>query len=91
MAAPPTRLPGVRRPTMPGCQSRTRWCFVDRGACHFSEKQTIAAKLGAAALIIADNVDEERMGGTLGQDTDVTIPVVSISKADGARLRDAPR
>lgn len=30
------------------------------------------------------------MGGTLGQDTDVTIPVVSISKADGARLRDAP-
>ena len=34
-------------------------------------------------LIIADNVDEEKMGGTLGQDNDVTIPVVSISKADG--------
>jgi Zn-dependent M28 family amino/carboxypeptidase len=64
--------------------------LVDRGSCHFAEKEAIAAKLGAAALIIADNVDEERMGGTLGQDNSVTIPVVSISKADGARLRGAP-
>jgi Zn-dependent M28 family amino/carboxypeptidase len=64
--------------------------LVDRGSCHFSEKEAIAAKLGALALIIADNVDEEKMGGTLGQDIDVAIPVVSISKADGARLRAQP-
>ena len=27
------------------------------------------------------------MGGTLGENTDVKIPVVSVSKADGAALR----
>jgi Zn-dependent M28 family amino/carboxypeptidase len=64
--------------------------LVDRGSCQFSVKASIAAKLGAVALIIADNVDEEKMGGTLGQDTDVIIPVVSVSKADGAKLRAAP-
>ena len=64
--------------------------LVDRGSCPFSEKQAIAAKLGAVAMVVANNVDEEKMGGTLGPDTEVTIPVISVSKADGARLRAAP-
>jgi Zn-dependent M28 family amino/carboxypeptidase len=34
-----------------------------------------------------DNVVEERMGGTLGENTDVKIPVVSVTKPDGATLR----
>jgi Zn-dependent M28 family amino/carboxypeptidase len=38
-------------------------------------------------MVIADNVVEERMGGTLGETTDVKIPVVSVTKADGALLR----
>ena len=42
-------------------------------------------------MIVANNVDEEHMGGTLGEDTDVKIPVVSVTKADGARLRAAAR
>jgi Zn-dependent M28 family amino/carboxypeptidase len=37
-------------------------------------------------MIVADNVVEEQMGGTLGENTDVKIPVVSVSKADGAAL-----
>jgi Zn-dependent M28 family amino/carboxypeptidase len=61
--------------------------LVDRGTCPFSQKEDAAVRRGAVAMIIADNVLEERMGGTLGENTDVKIPVVNVSKADGARLR----
>jgi Zn-dependent M28 family amino/carboxypeptidase len=61
--------------------------LVDRGACQFAVKEQAAVERGAVALVIADNVDEEQMGGTLGTQTDVKIPVVSVSKVDGARLR----
>ncbi|MCV7248431.1 M20/M25/M40 family metallo-hydrolase [Mycobacterium koreense] len=62
--------------------------LVDRGSCPFSEKEAAAAARGAKALIVADNVDEEKMGGTLGPDADVKLPVVSITKAQGAKLRE---
>lgn len=88
--APIEETPGCAPSDYSGLPVKGAVVLVDRGSCHFSEKQTIAAKLGAVALIIANNVDEEKMGGTLGQDTGVTIPVVSISKADGARVRAAP-
>ena len=90
VAAPADETPGCAPADYNGLPVRGAVVLVDRGSCHFSEKQTIAAKLGAVALIIADNADEAKMGGTLGQDTVVKIPVVSVSKADGARLRRAP-
>jgi Zn-dependent M28 family amino/carboxypeptidase len=61
--------------------------LVDRGTCPFSQKEDAVVRRGAVAMIIADNVAEERMSGTLGENTDVKIPVVSVSQADGARLR----
>jgi Zn-dependent M28 family amino/carboxypeptidase len=61
--------------------------LVDRGSCPFSQKQAAAVQRGAVAMIVADNVVEERMGGTLGENTDVKIPVVSVTKPDGAQLR----
>jgi Zn-dependent M28 family amino/carboxypeptidase len=64
--------------------------LVDRGSCQFSAKEAAAAERGATAVIVADNVDEDQMGGTLGEKTDVKIPVISVSKADGARLRSQP-
>jgi Zn-dependent M28 family amino/carboxypeptidase len=65
--------------------------LVDRGACPFGDKQTVAAERGAVALIVANNVDGDDLGGgTLGERTEVKIPVVSISKADGTRLRGNP-
>lgn len=65
--------------------------LVSRGECQFGAKLAAAQERGAVALIIADNIDEEKMGGTLGQDNrDVKIPVVSVSKADGATLRGRP-
>jgi Zn-dependent M28 family amino/carboxypeptidase len=64
--------------------------LVDRGKCPFGDKQFVAAERGAVALIVANNEDGDEMGGTLGAKTDVKIPVISVTKATGARLRAAP-
>lgn len=64
--------------------------LVDRGTCPFSEKEDAVVQRGAVALIVADNVDEKQMGGTLGEKTDVKIPVVSITRSAGSQLRDKP-
>ena len=64
--------------------------LVDRGKCQFGVKQAAAAERGAVALIVANNEDGDEMGGTLGEKTDVKIPVISVTKATGARLRAAP-
>jgi Zn-dependent M28 family amino/carboxypeptidase len=64
--------------------------LVDRGKCPFGVKQTVAAERGAVALIVVNNEDGDEMGGTLGGETDVKIPVISVTKAAGERLRAAP-
>src|ERR1700744_1516977 len=63
--------------------------LVDRGICPFAQKAGAAAQHGALAVVVADNVVEEQMGGTLGESTDVKIPVVGVTKPDGALLRAA--
>ncbi|MCV7014756.1 M20/M25/M40 family metallo-hydrolase [Mycolicibacterium madagascariense] len=92
------RLVPARGGPRPGCASADydgldvtgAVVLVDRGACPFGDKQTVAAERGAVALIVANDVDGELRGATLGEDTDVTIPAVGITKADGARLRANP-
>jgi len=42
------------------------------------------------AMIIADNADEQQMGGTLGPATEVKIPVLSVTKSAGVQLRGQP-
>lgn len=64
--------------------------LVDRGTCPFSEKESAAAERGAVALIVANNEEGDEMGGTLGERTEVQIPVISITKASGDRLRTDP-
>jgi Zn-dependent M28 family amino/carboxypeptidase len=64
--------------------------LVDRGECPFGIKQRIAAERGAVALVVVNNVDGEVVSGTLGDDTEVKIPAVSVTKAVGGELRDAP-
>ncbi|MFG1933150.1 M28 family metallopeptidase [Mycobacterium sp. NPDC048908] len=64
--------------------------LVDRGKCQFGVKQAVAAERGAVALIVANNEDGDQMGGTLGATSDVKIPVISVTKAAGQRLRDTP-
>jgi len=90
VAAPAEETPGCVPADYSGLPVKGAVVLVDRGSCPFSEKQSIAATLGAVALVVADNVDEESMPATLGESTDVKIPVVGVSKADGARLRATP-
>lgn len=90
VAAPAEETPGCVPADYEGLPVKGAVVLVDRGSCPFREKEAIAARLGAVAMIVANNVDEGMPQGTLGENTDVKIPVVGISKADGARLRAAP-
>ncbi len=90
VAAPAEETPGCAAPDYDGLPVAGAVVLVDRGSCQFAIKQAIAAERGAVAMIVADNVDEKHMGATLGADTDVKIPVVGVTKAEGARLRGAP-
>ena len=60
--------------------------LVDRGACTFEDKAFRAQSAGAIAMVVADNGP----GGLInpsGTRTDVTIPILFISQADGQALR----
>ena len=81
--------PGCSASDYDGLPAKGAIVLVDRGKCQFKDKGAIAVERGAVAMIIADNVDEEKMGGTLGEDTGVKIPVVSVTKSAGAKLRAA--
>lgn len=90
VAVPAEETPGCAPSDYEGLSVKDAVVLVDRGGCPFSEKQAIAAKLGALALVVANNSDEENLGATLGETTAVAIPVVSVSKSDGERLRAKP-
>ena len=61
--------------------------LVNRGTCRFEVKQAVAAQRGAVAMIVADNVEQTEMVGTLSARTDIALPVVSVSKVAAAGLR----
>ncbi len=89
----PARLseaPGCAKQDFEGLPMDGAIALVDRGVCPFTQKVAHAAAAGAVGVVIANNVDEERMGGTLGEQNDVAIPVVSVNRADGERLRAEP-
>lgn len=79
----------------PGCESTDyeslpiagAVVLVDRGGCYLSDKAAAAAGRGAIGLIIANDVEETAFSGALVEDDRVTIPVTSVGRAEGARLR----
>jgi hypothetical protein len=62
--------------------------LIDRGLCTFTAKAVAAQAAGAIAVVIANNAagPAPGLGGT---DPTITIPVVSVSQADGAQLKVA--
>ncbi|MCT7658644.1 M28 family metallopeptidase [Mycobacterium deserti] len=82
--------PGCTASDYDGLPVQRAVVLVDRGKCPFTEKLAAATERGAVALVVANNEDGDRFGGTLGEETDVKIPVVTITKAAGERLRSAP-
>ncbi|MBM3726145.1 MAG: hypothetical protein FJW40_12045 [Acidobacteria bacterium] len=65
--------------------------LVDRGTCSFSTKAAFVQAAGAVALVIANNVAGSPPPSLGGSDPSITIPVVSITQADGGTLRIALR
>lgn len=90
VAAPADDTPGCSPEDYDGLAVKGAVVLVDRGSCRFTEKLAIAAKLGAVAMIVANNVDEEFMPGSLMEDNSVTVPMVSVTKSAGALLRANP-
>jgi Zn-dependent M28 family amino/carboxypeptidase len=82
--------PGCTASDYDGLPVKGALVLVDRGSCQFTQKQAAAAERGAIALIVANSEDNDEMGGTLGEDSNPKIPVISITKASGDRLRAAP-
>jgi PA domain len=62
--------------------------LIDRGSCSFAEKAKNAQNAGAVGVVIANNAagPAPALGGA---DPTVTIPVVSVSQADGVTLKAA--
>ncbi|OMC53773.1 amidohydrolase [Mycobacterium sp. IS-836] len=90
VAAPTGDAAGCKASDFDGLAVHGAVVLVDRGTCPFAQKEDAAAQRGAVAMIVADNVDEQQMGGTLGADTDVKIPVIGVSKSVGVQLRVQP-
>ncbi|GAB3818310.1 hypothetical protein GCM10028820_20380 [Tessaracoccus terricola] len=61
---------------------------TSRGTCTFHEKAVVAQNAGASALIIANN-DAGYINATVEGETEITIPVVTVTQAEGALLQAA--
>lgn len=61
---------------------------IDRGTCGFAVKAKNAQNAGAIGVIIANNA-AGAAPGLGGSDPTVTIPTISVSQADGVKLRAA--
>lgn len=90
VAAPTGDSLGCKASDFDGLAVQGAVVLVDRGTCPFAQKEDAAAQRGAVAMIVADNVDEQQLGGTLGANTDVKIPVVGVTKSAGVQLRAQP-
>lgn len=63
--------------------------LVDRGTCTFVAKALACQAAGAVGVIIANNAVGSPPPGLGGTDPTITIPVVSVTQADGVVLRAA--
>lgn len=60
--------------------------LVQRGSCTFVSKAFHAQNAGAIAVIIFNNVEETLPGMTGGLDSNIVIPVIGISLAEGESI-----
>ncbi|WP_137144217.1 M28 family peptidase [Mycolicibacterium sp. CR10] len=87
VAAPADDDPGCTASDYDGLDVAGAVVLVDRGACFLFEKAVAATERGAVALVVANDVEEEAFSGGMSEEDAITIPVLSVTKADGARLR----
>ena len=70
-----------------GAQIAGNIALMDRGSCTFVSQALTAQNEGAIAVIIVDNSGGSAPPSLGGSDPTVTIPVVSVTTADGALLK----
>ena len=85
--SPGTRHLGCTARDYNGVEVAGAVVLVDRGDCLLADKATAATERGAIALVVANDVEEKVFSGGMDESDEIEIPVVSVSKADGARLR----
>ncbi|SMQ96412.1 serine protease [Xanthomonas fragariae] len=62
--------------------------IIDRGSCAYAIKVKNAQLNGAVGVIVANNAaGVQTMGNTTPPVTDITIPAIMVSQADGVRLK----
>nr|WP_296773050.1 M28 family peptidase [Rhodococcus sp. (in: high G+C Gram-positive bacteria)] len=90
VAAPKDDSPGCEATDYDGLDLAGAIVVVDRGVCPFGAKQTVAADLGAVAVIVVNNEPGPLDGGTLGDPEGAKIPTGGVSQEDGAAVAAAP-
>ncbi len=70
-----------------GAQIAGKIALVDRGTCTFTVKVKNCQNAGAIGVIVVNNVAGSYPPGMAGTDPTITIPAVSVSKADGDTLK----
>lgn len=88
MAQPPGNREGCTAATFAGFPAGAV-ALVKRGTCNASAKAQIAQAAGASAVVIWNNVPGDPPDFSFGSGAPVTIPVLTISLADGTRLSNA--
>ncbi|MCP2164417.1 M28 family metallopeptidase [Goodfellowiella coeruleoviolacea] len=83
VAVPQDDSPGCQPEDFAGLPLRGAVALIRRGGCTFADKQRFAAEAGAAAVLIANNVDGRLAGVTLGSPDAGRVPTAGISRADG--------
>lgn len=63
-------------------------CLIERGEINFSEKALNCESGGGVGVVIYNNA-EGNINGTLGDDFTGTIPILSITQADGNELKSS--
>jgi hypothetical protein len=76
-------------PLVNGAQIAGNIALIDRGTCAFTIKAGFAQAAGAIAVIIANNVAGATPIALGGTDPSITIPVVSVTLADGNAIKAA--
>lgn len=85
-----TTSDGCEKPFVNAAAVKGKIALIDRGVCAFTDKVLNAELAGAAGVLIANNTASggaPYLGGTAG--VAIKIPTLSISQADGAKLKGA--
>jgi large repetitive protein len=85
-----TTSDGCEKPFVNAASVKGKIALIDRGTCAFTDKVLNAEAAGAVGVLIANNTatgGAPYLGGTAG--VAIKIPTMSISLADGTKLKDA--